>query len=73
MKSKLIAASGSLLMGAGLFYLALKSDPTVSADTMSLDPMAFSRFQIVIAAATLLVIVSFILFAWAALSAKDRY
>jgi len=72
MRSKIFAASGSLVMGLALLFLALKSDPTASADTLSLDPMALVRFKIVLAAACILIIISFILFAMAAFQSKAK-
>lgn len=72
MRSKIIAGSGSLLMGVAMLILGIKSDPTASADTLALDPLAVARFKIVIAAACILIIISFILFAVAALSHKEN-
>jgi hypothetical protein len=72
MKSKIIAGSSSLLMGVALLILGLQTDPTASADIMSLDPLAVARFKIVVAAACVLIVISFILFAVAAMSYSEN-
>ena len=72
MRSKIISASGSLVLGISLFFLALKSDPTASADTLALDPNSLMRFKIILVAATILVLVSFVLFVMAAMHTDKR-
>lgn len=71
MKNKLILGSGSLLTGLVLFFLAMQSDPTASADILAVDPMAAARFQIVLYGAIILVIISFVFFIMAAVQSKD--
>ena len=72
MRAKIMTASGTLLMGIAMLFLAIKSDPTASADTMALDPLAVTRFKIVLGIGVILVIISFILFAIAALSVDKK-
>jgi hypothetical protein len=59
-------------MGVALLILGLQTDPTASADIMSLDPLAVARFKIVVAAACVLIVISFILFAVAAMSYSEK-
>lgn len=72
MRNKLITASGSLVFGLALIFMANKINPTASADTLALDQTALARFQIVMVAGIILIVVSFILFIYAAVSKPDK-
>jgi hypothetical protein len=65
MKNKLILGSASLLTGMLVIFFAVNSDPSASADVLALDPLATARFQLVLIAGVILVVISFILFALA--------
>ena len=66
MKNKLILGSASLLTGMAMLFFAINSNPSASADVLAIDPASTTRFQVVIIAAVILVVISFVLFALAA-------
>jgi len=71
MKQKLIYGGVSLVAGFALFFMGLNTDPQVSADVGAIDPNATIKFEIVLFAGVALVIISFILFAMAAVQ-RDK-
>ena len=72
MKQKLIYGGMSLVAGFALFFMGLNSDPSVNADVGAIDPNATAKFEIVLFAGVVLVIISFILFAMAAVQQDKK-
>ena len=60
------------MAGFALFFMGLNSDPSVNADVAAIDPNAVTKFEIVLFAGVILVVISFILFAMAAVQQDKK-